>query len=232
MPSHPASPWLWVGFGLSTLAGLLLSPATAPRQVTVEGATAEVRDHVKATLQRQIKTPWVWVPRTQMQSQLEAHPRVIRAELTSNVFGRAFVKVVSRQPQLCRDTDAALCLDQNGEWYRESVPAPETVGRVQVPDEFIPFNLAVVGTLPGQSWIDAYRRVRNKFPEESLTLAVDARGVLSLQLPDGPRLVLGTATRLDEKEKILGEFLTNEPEKIARAKVLNLSVPERPTLVP
>ena len=232
MPSHPASLWLWAGFGLSTLAGLLASPATAPRQMTVEGATEEVRQHVAERFARQINTPWFWVPRTRLQAEIEAHPRVVQAELTSNVFGRAFVEVVTRQPQLCRDTDAALCLDQFGEWYRESAPAPDSVGRVQVPDEFIPFNLAVIGTLPAKSWIDAYERVRNKFPDETLALAVDARGVLSLQLPKGPRLILGTATRLDEKAKVLGEFLTNEPEKMASAKVLNLSVPERPTLVP
>lgn len=232
MPSHPASPWLWIGFSLTTLAGLLMSPATAPRQITVVGATEEVRAHIGQTLQGQLKTPWIRVPRTLIQSQIEAHPRIVRAEFASNLFGRAFVNVVVRQPQLCRDTDAALCLDQMGEWYRESAPAPENVGRVQVPDEFIPFNMAVVGTLPGKSWIDAYRRVRNKFPEETLTLAVDARGVLSLQLPSGPRLILGTATRLDEKEKVLGNFLTNEPKRVSNAKVLNLSVPERPTVVP
>ncbi len=202
----------------------MFSPVTGLRVVEVEGGEPEVY-RIKAALAPFRQTPWVRQNRARMADAILRDPRLERASIKTNVFGRAYVQIEPRNPVAAIPTRGVL-LSSTGVLY----PAEEIEGlpAIQLPPGSHDVQLTLTGAWPLKSMAQVAVKGREFLGELPFSLVLDERSVISLQVSDGLQIVLGTDSQLDHKFAVLERARGDNPEQFRRTKVINVSAPDRP----
>lgn len=227
---------LW-GLALVNLAiGLGLSEATALRSVTVKGVGADEIKGIEKRLAPWAKIPWSRQNVATMETAILGDNRLASAQVTTNIFGRGEVSVVRRNPVGRLETKieegsvptSGYYLDESGFVFRDGWAEQFAGASVRLPDGAKNLHLAVMPIWPMRAVGVVCAKSQVLWPEQALTVVLDERSVLSLELVNGPRIILGTESDLDEKFLVLERAFRDEMEKMKRTKVINVSAPDRP----
>lgn len=215
---------------LGVLAGgLLTSEMTKIRVLRVSGVPEWDRERITSLLRAYEGVPALRINPLQVERQVEWHAAVLRAEFRRNIFGRARLKVVYRQP---------VAWFERGE-NRLAVSADGAVFPLTGEPPSLSLDPKVIETRPNLSIFDTRRlggllelagKVQQKLPSLRGKLRLLASGGLALTAADGARIEFGDRERLDEKVSALGRVLEQHPELLRRAQTVNLVVPERPAV--
>lgn len=233
---------LWILAILNLGVGLGFSTATGLKSVTVQGATAGEVKAIEKRLQPWAKIPWIRHSQEAMETAVLADNRLAKATVTSNVFGRGAVVVTARVPVARinplkgekdeKVPDSAIYLDDAGVLYRDYWAAEFAGPDLEVPAAAQGIQL---GVIPGWSLLAVSKvavKSRSFLGELPYKLVLDERSVISLELVDGPLIVLGTESDLNEKFAVLERAFRDEKDKVLGYKLINVSAYERPVFSP
>lgn len=229
--------FLWILALANLAAGLGLSPATGLKTVTVKGANADESRLIQKRLQIWASVPWIRQSQSAMETSILADNRLAEAKVTTNIFGRGTAVVVPRVPvaRIAADLgtkkeppDFATYLDSRGTLYQdywaEGFKGPD----LELPAASRAMQLTVVPAWPLVSVANAAAKSQTFLGELPFKVVLDERSVLSLQVVDGPQIILGTDSDLDEKFDVLERAFREEKDKVLRYKSINVSAPDRP----
>lgn len=229
---------LWFLVVVNLAAGFCLSPATGLKSVSVKGASPEQSLLIEKRLQPWSTILWVWQSRAAMETAILADNRLESAKATSNLFGRGQVVVERRKPVArVNDRDAqsgqsstgfAIYLDRRGTLYRDEATISFKGPGLTLPAGAKAPQLTVVPSWPLTSVANVAVKSQAFLGELPFKVVLDERSVLSLQVVDGPQIVLGTESDLDEKFDVLERAFREEKDKVLRYKSINVSAPDRP----
>lgn len=229
-----AGGWLWAAALLNIGIGLLFSTATATSTVTVSGAEPTDLPRMQRAVQGLGSVPWARLIRNQASSFLTVGNHIERVEFSTNFFGRATAKVVTKLPLARLAAESNTFLDKSGTLFHleftEAVPKGLPT-LVLDPDASEP-QAALTGLWEGSAAAKAVTLLGTKVGQSDYSLAVDRQGVISLQLAGGAKVVLGSSSQLDQKIETLRKIVSTQEQEFARAKVLDLSAPDRPVISP
>lgn len=224
-------PTLWTLALANIAAGLWWSPVTAVTKYRVEGALPEDRATVERFLRGAKDEPLmrgkIQDVRVGLQTVLDRRVRV-----EAGPFGSGVVQIGPR--------DRGVELAVKGR--TDVAVTGEGVVRVREEDERERMPVAV-----DARWLKAEPFLFEAMPVAALVQAgeiakkndrwgvssIELRGdsVLSLVRADGRRIVFGPATELEAKESVLNAMLDRDAALLDRAKTLNLTAPEAPTVI-
>lgn len=245
--------WLWMLALLNLGLGMFLSPLTAPRRVSAQDVDPLDVPAMKQAAQYSKSIPWARLNTADLASRLRVADRIERVDLTANVFGRVSAKVIYRVPVARLSETIDLFLDARGDLYRdpryprlaavteessEESEAPAQVDpQADLPDVLVPAESlspsgAILGTWEPGAVVEVIELTRSKAPQLDYSVEVDSQSVLSLRVKDGPVVVLGSSSDLALKMEALSRIIANEEDKFKRAKVIQLTAPDRPTYSP
>lgn len=162
-------------------------------------------------------TPWLG---DEVRSRVLEDPRVLRAQVRTNPFGRASVRLELRRPV------AALgraWLSEDGVWVKGH--APEGLPALKVPAESLQPSTGLAGLGDGPRLAAAVQQAQKSLAGLA-ELELSGLGVLSLRWKAGHRAVLGSWNRLDEKLAVAAAILG--ARKAPDPRVLNVTSPESP----
>lgn len=228
---------LWLLALVNIGLGIGLSPVTGLRSVGVTGAEAEQIPNIQKRLQVFRSVPWVLQSRPAMATAILADNRIASATVSSNIFGRGQVVVTNRVPvakvqrELKPEQPAPAWetyLDKHGVLFGGNT-LEQTLPQLKLPANSNQLNLTIGSVWPLPSVAQAVTRVSNVLPELPSTLVLDDQSVLSLQVTAGPKIILGTDDDLDRKFQVLERAFRDDPDRMKRVKVVNVSAPDRPT---
>jgi hypothetical protein len=175
-----------------------------------------------------IYTPWIRINRFEVESEILELSHIRRATFEPNLFGRATVTVEYRQPVAKIAGDQGLYVDSAGDVYVDPVGAD--VPEVKVPADTMTLSGCLTGSWPRSGVVTTVKEMRSSLPQLDYSLELDPKSVLSLRVVDGPQVILGSASQLEEKIKKLADLYSNEGVSFKKSTVLNLIAPERPTI--
>ncbi|MBX3110429.1 MAG: hypothetical protein KF857_00345 [Fimbriimonadaceae bacterium] len=222
---------LWAAFAASVAAGMWFSPLTAPRKVRVVGARPD--DHVAVTqaVQSLTGTPWARVNRHDLEELVRRVPDIAAARYEGNVFGRGVLRITYRNPAAVVDGARPALLSDQGDVYAGRHRPSGLVHVALPPDGEGPWSL-LTNPLPARDIAWLALQLRSRFPDTLWTINIDARSVIILSPSKGPRVVLGTSERLQEKVDGLAKILSTQPDIVRSASVINLTAPDQPVYKP
>lgn len=222
---------LWVALGVSLAAGMWFSPLTAPRKVRVVGLRDEDRGAVTQALQSVADTPWMRVNPHALEELVRRTPDISSAHYEGNVFGRGVLRVNYRRPAATVAGEKPALLSDEGDIYLGRFK-PDGLATVELPpDGEGPWSL-LTSPLPLRDTAKLALALKERFPDTLWTINIDARSVIILSPSKGPRVVLGTSERLDEKVEWIEKILKTRPDIVRSASVINLTAPDQPVFKP
>lgn len=244
--------WLWMLAILNLVLGMFLSPLTAPRRLSATDVDPLDLPAMSQAVQYSKDIPWARLNTADMASRLRVADRIERVDLTANIFGRVAAKVVYRLPVARLSESSDMFLDSRGDVYRdpryarvegsdqetpENEPPAQVDPMADLPDLTIPADLlqpsgAILATWEPGAVVEMIELTRSKAPQLDYSVEVDSQSVLSLRVKDGPVVVLGSSSDLALKLDALSRIIANEEDKFKRAKVIQLTAPDRPTYSP
>lgn len=229
--------FLWILAIANLAAGLGMSTATGLKSVTVKGANSDESKLIQKRLQIWATVPWIRQSQSAMETSILADNRLAEAKVTTNIFGRGTAVVVPRVPVARVEENLgtekeppnfATYLDSRGTLYQdywaEAFKGPDLV----LPASSMAMQLTVVPAWPLVSVAHVAAKSQTFLGELPFKVVLDERSVLSLQVVDGPQIVLGTDSDLDEKFDVLERAFREEKDKVLRYKSINVSAPDRP----
>lgn len=219
--------WLWVIAFANVIGGLLVSPITAPVKISLHDVRVSDRPHVEAVLEPFLQTPWLRLDKTAIESELGNLDHVRSATFEPNVFGRATVTFLYREPVSKLAVDRPAYIDGDGEVYID--PVGKSVPLVTVQDDYLDVSGSVIGQWPRAGVVQTVELMEKNLPQLDYSLELDAKSVLSLDVVDGPVVVLGSSRDLDAKIKKLAEIYAEPDLDLTDRATVNLMAPERPT---
>lgn len=212
-------------------AGLYVSPATATRYVRVVGARQEDMPYIREVLRALRDRPFFRLDGSRIESRILALSPVKSATIERNVLGRAVLTLSYRTPVATLAGSALLKLGEDGELYadgRQVVGLPN----FEIPQAARFANLSLAFPVELKAVVDIARRLQAMGMADDTTIAVQEGGQLWLNRGDGAQIVLGSSDKLDEKFAKFKAYLDESPTGLSRVAELNLTVPERPTIIP
>lgn len=218
--------WLIAAVLMSIIVGFALSPLTGLRSVSVAGGDP-AQFKIRAALEPYKQVSWLRQNRGQMVDSILADFRLDRASIHTNIAGQAWVKIEPRRP-VAAIPEEGLLLSSTGVLYADEVEEKLPILRLTSASPSI--QLTLVGSLPLKSLARVAAEGSNFYGELPFSLVLDGRSVISLQVTEGPEIVLGTDAQLDQKFEVLERARANDPEQFKRAKVINVSAPDRPVI--
>lgn len=246
-PKRSRRPLNWVGF-LWILAivnlglGLGFSSATGLKSVSVSGATPGEIKAIEKRLQPWATIPWTRQSMESMETAVLADNRLASATVTTNIFGRGSVSVVPRKPVARINPlkgekdeavpDDAIYLDSEGVLYRDYWASEFAGPDLEVPEAAKSIQLAVIPGWPLLAVANVAVKSHSFLGELPYKVVLDERSVISLQLVDGPLIILGTESDLNEKFSVLERAFRDEKDKVLKYKLINVSAYERPVFSP
>jgi|GEM_PF-3453879 len=235
--------FLWIVAVVNLGIGVFFSSVSGLHHVTVKGlrSDAELKD-VKKRLAPWADTPWIRQSRPAMETAVLADNRLAGATIKSNIFGRGELTVVHRKPVARIESpvsadpkkvvDSAIYLDSSGVLYRDSA-AIEFVGpNLVVPEAARVPQMSIVQTWPLNAVAEVSVKGQGLLQELQFKVVLDERSVISLQVVDGPQIILGPESDLDDKFAILDRAFKSEKDKVMGYKLINVSAPDRPVFSP
>ncbi len=220
--------WLWVIALVNVIGGLWISPITGPVKISLRGVQDQDEKFITSIVSDYRQVPWLRLNRYEIESKIGSLGHLKSVAFEPNIFGRATVTAVYREPVVRLAGTEGLCLDGTGEVYRESRPAE--VPEVQVPGDSQEISGCLLGSWPRAGIVLTIKEMGRRLPQLDYSLELDAKSVLSLEVTDGPTVILGSSSALEEKIKKLAELYSNEGVAFTQSTVLNLMAPDRPTI--
>lgn len=219
-------------------AGMAFSPLTGLRKVTVVGATEEDAAQVAKALQPFAQVPWARFDVGAASEALLVSDAVRSVSLTTNVFGRGEVRFAYRRPVARLAGRPAVYLDDRGTlFYWEG--RPDVAGEdgsvlpeLTLPPRFLEFNGLILGVWESGAVVSVVEGLKSRGIQLDYSLAMDEQSVLSLQVTDGPEVVLGSSDELPEKLDVLKRLVERDARSFGRARLVNLTAPGRPSISP
>ena len=211
-------------------AGLWLSPITSTTSVRVAGGAAEDRTAIGRILNGLQDRPYLQVGGRDIESRLQRIPRVQRAELSTNIFGRAVVTLTYHRPVARLKDKPQIKLSSAGELYFDDRPMEE-LPDLQVPVSAQEPNLTLGSTTELKILAEIAQRAVAANLEEKVSVEADSNGILCLNMDGGGKVVFGSSDNLDAKFLRLKEYLEENPGGL-KGHELNLTSPEHPTVKP
>lgn len=231
--------FLWILALLNLAAGLIFSPVTGLHHASVRGVESDAElKALEKRLEPWATTPWIRQSRPAMSTAILADNRIASATVTSNIFGRGEIILVHRYPvaQIVPSSssdpkkvpDSAIYLDSTGVLFRDSLSNGFSGPELVVPDAARLPQIGLVRTWPLNTVAIASVKGQGLLQELQFKVVLDERSVLSLQVVDGPQIILGPESDLDEKFAVLERVFKSEKDKIMAYKLINVSAPDRP----
>lgn len=221
--------WLWAIALANVGGGLLFSPVTAPKKISLVGVEGRHKAHIEAVLGEYGETPWLRLNVQEIEVRLAEPDPVRRAKFEPNVFGRATVTFVYRDAVAKLDGLDDIYLDVGGDLYRDEQVSD--VPMVKVEPSYLDVSATVLGHWPRAGVIETVSLMAESLPQLDYSLELDARSVLSLNITDGPTVVLGSPRELGKKIETLSAIFSQEGVALTSRTTLNLMAPERPTIL-
>jgi hypothetical protein len=211
---------------INVTAGFIWSPLTSLRFVRVEGALEADRVRIEEAVQLSRGVPWVRFNQEQLASLILLNPGLENLTIETNPFGRGLVKVSYKSAVAV--VGDGLLLSDRGDLFpgRAAVDLP----RVNVPDEALKLNGTIVSGWDSGKIASLCESLRGKVPNLGWIVDVDERSVLSLQIGDRTKVVLGTTQNIDKKLEKLVEIIDKRPELFRAPAEINLVVPDEPSI--
>ncbi|MFM9872684.1 MAG: cell division protein FtsQ/DivIB [Fimbriimonadaceae bacterium] len=235
--------FLWVLAMVNLIAGLIFSPVTGLHHVSVKGADSAVElKAIKKRLEPWATEPWIRQSRSAMATAVLADNRLSRVTISSNVFGRGELTLVHREPVAKIEppasddpekvADSAIYLDSTGVLYRDSNSIVFQGPVLVVPDGARVPQMSVIQTWPLNAVAKVSVKGQGLLQELQFKVVLDERSVISLEVADGPQIILGPESDLDEKFSVLSRAFASDKDKIMGYKLINVSAPDRPVFSP
>ncbi len=237
------SGWLWSLALVNLVVGIFFSSSTGLHHVEVNGANnaAELKD-VKKRLEPWSMVPWVRQSRPAMETAVLADNRLAGATIKSNIFGRGELSLIHREPVARIDppansdpkkvVDSAIYLDSSGVLYRDSRLIEFVGPSLEVPDAARLPQMSIIQTWPLNAVAKVSVKGQGLLQELQFKVVLDERSVISLEVVDGPHIILGPESDLDEKFAVLDRAFKTEKDKVLGYKLINVSAPDRPVFSP
>jgi hypothetical protein len=176
------------------------------------------------------RVPFAALDDRSVASRLRSDPDVSEADIRSNVFGRAVITIRLRRPVARVVSTGRVFLDPDGNLFA-SRQEPGPLPLLSLPPEAVRAGAALSGPVEGQALVRLLSSAQRLFPQETCSLAVDARGVIFLTLEHGGVVEFGSTEDLEQKVGALGKILGARPGLMRQVRRLNLTSPERPVVV-
>lgn len=218
--------WLWILAVANLIAGLLFSSASAPKKVVAIGMRETDREGVSKMLSESLETPWLRLNLFQVMSKLSRPDWVESVEFSPNVFGRATLKMHYRKPVARTSVERPIYLDNRGNLYYD--PLEHDVPKINLPADYYDESACISGTWPRTGVLTTVKSMKDLLPQLDYSLELDGKSVLSLQLVEGPRVILGPARNIPEKISVLARILSDESQKLNQRSTINLVSPDLP----
>src|SRR5690606_15782366 len=110
-------------------------------------------------------------------------------------------------------------VDETGQVYFD--PFGREVPVVEVPESYLDVSVCVIGQWPREGIVRTVSLMQQNLPQLDYSLELDAKSVLSLQVTEGPKFVLGSSEKMDEKVKKISEAYGTEGLKLNKSTVIN-----------
>ena len=224
---------LWMAVIVAIATGLAFSPLTAPTKWKLVGIRDSDQGRVEQILNKYKETPWARLPIGRIQDEVNQRNAINSVTVSANIFGRATCRVIYRNRILkVGSSESHLYLDDQGTLFRDEDKVDEEPTMVKLPDKFLSHQGSIAGNWSSGDVIRVDKILKSSVPSLSYTLAVDDQTVISLWVQDGPKVVLGSGSKLQEKIAVLARVVNEQPETFRRSKVINLMSPDNPTVSP
>jgi len=221
--------WLWALLFVNVVAGFAFSPLTAVRKVRVVGLPNDDIARFTTELQRIQDTPMMRLNRTWVVDRLGNNAEIDRAEFLPNIFGRAFVRIFTKKP-VARIGATSMCLDVFGSQFKCSRKV-EGLPIIDPPPRALSTSLTLCGSWQSGQTAQLCQFLSAQVPNVAWSLAVSARGIISLRADSGTEVVLGSFDRWPKKVEKLKSLLAERPDLLQSVRQLNLMSPEAPVFV-
>ncbi|MBS1704960.1 MAG: hypothetical protein JST40_03740 [Armatimonadetes bacterium] len=225
-------PWLWVAVVLNTILGVWLSPITAAWKVRVIGASPLQERRLKEAVAQSRAIPALRFDPNPMLSIVRQDPAIESATWNQNVFGRAILRLKLRTPVAVVNEQARLVLGDTGELYvAPAVPVGLPV--LSPPIDATKPSFVLAGNWSGRIIAQLANNLRKQIPDRDFRIVQDSSNKVSLtSAPDTAQVVLGSTDKMDEKVITLRKALEQQPNLLSQVKVLNISAPSNPVIIP
>ena len=231
MRNGKAPALLWLACVVNVTAGLILSPSTAVRKVTVVGATPDQQAPIRRSLQTLKGVPAGLASRHALLTRVLADHSVLRADWQQNVFGRGKLKVTPQRPVGVIDRRKGILLAATGELFLGTVPAgswpwvvlPENAGRA---------SLTLLGNWEASRIAELCDLLTNSLPENSWKVVQENDVRVAIISEKDARVILGSTERFPEKIAALRALLDENPKLLRQVAAINLSAESNPAIVP
>ncbi len=224
------APIFWILLVANVVLGLALSRITSPVKVRAENIPAFDQPRITEILEKLSDIPSRQVNSRAVESKVMSLPDVDQAELTTNIFGNALLKVVYRRPVATLASRPKVALDSDGTLF-ESSEIPDGLPQLELPSGGPPTMATFAGNWQPTSLAALSVYALAKYPKSLLRIQVDQRGAVCLNIDSG-RVILGSCDDLDLKLKTLESRLQKNPQELTENVELNLTVPSVPAIVP
>ncbi|MGV3616719.1 MAG: cell division protein FtsQ/DivIB [Fimbriimonas sp.] len=225
-------PFLWLLLIVNLGTAAASSLATRVTKVRVEGAVPHDQERLARILAQMQDKPVLRQDFRILEWQALQAPEVKSASLSVNPFGFASLRVRYRTPILRMEERPDVVSDSDGVLFALPTQAiPEGLPTLKLDRRLPPTLLTVAGDWPVARIAKLASEVRELSGEKGVRIEVDDRGALCLNMGAG-RVVLGSADDLERKLSVLRQRMAQDPEELARVKELNLTQPDRPSVVP
>lgn len=222
---------LWSLFVLNLIAGCLYSPITRANSIRVAGASAADENRIRGVLERVRGIPSAQVSTHAVVSAVLENPRIEGAEYTQNLFGRGALKLRQKSVVASLEGEPVRLMLADGTIVEALVGAPPGLPVIESPGGNFRPSLGVLGEWEREFVAQLAVEVRRSFPDSNWRIMTDGEGVISLQVVDGARVIMGNSDKVKEKLKKLEEMVMDDPEILQKVRRINLLSPENPMVV-
>ncbi len=221
---------LWFLVGLSVAVGTALSPITALRTVRIEGAYAYDEERLRGIAAKFRGVPALTLSPWSVESQVLKNPAVKTVNFRRNVFGRATLKITYRTPIAELSEAKGAYLDELGQVF--TLPYTFEVPKVSVPESVRAAGFSVFRPWDAKGLADVCKRAASSSVGEGVGIVLDSPGTVCLNTRSGTKISLGDLSQLDEKFRVLEEYLAENPKLLEQSQEIRLTNPDRPVYIP
>lgn len=215
---------------MNVIVGTMFSRLTSVTHAKIEGARQWDRKRLSGIMHSLQDVPIALARPRLIESQALEDPEVKSAELVRNPFGYASLKIEYRRPVAKFRNTTNLAISDEGVLY-PSHDLPDRLPLLSLPPHEPPMLASLASNWQPIAISTLAARANEKWREEQLQIDVDERGSVCLNIGTG-RVVLGSANDIDRKLDVLRDRLSRNPSELQTVEILNLTVPEKPTIVP
>lgn len=223
--------WLWCLFALNTVIGLLVSPITGAYKVRVSGAEPGQRVFIERNLQSLRSEPILRLNFDRFFSQILSNNQIQSARYRQNLFGRGDLRIVNKKPVAWVYQARRIALSSTGSLFVAASNGQKLIQIFPYETAFRP-SLTLIGNWEGRDLAKISEGFSNISAIDGGSLVQDPSGKVSFKVDGGPTIVLGATENLDAKLEAVNKALAAQPDLLKKVKVLNVSAPKSPVIVP